>query len=135
MHFCLPLLRKGVIDKKKNIKSYDHHRGVFLDPLYQLDDKCMVMINGNKTVQNCAPKFGGCDLTIGRMKICCCNTEKCNDAAFVEKCKAGTAPTSSPKGFTCIAKQPGTQYTMDQECSSMFLFFSFFSRLKITVLH
>ena len=71
-------------------------------------------------MQNCVPKNGGCDLTIDGMKICCCNTEKCNDAAFIEKCKAGTAPTSKPKGFTCIAKRPGESSSNDQECSSMF---------------
>ena len=71
-------------------------------------------------MQSCAPKTGICDTTIDRLKICCCNTEKCNDAAFGEKRKAGTAPTSQPKGFTCFAKQPGAQSTNYQECSSMF---------------
>lgn len=55
-----------------------------------------------------------------RMAICCCkNADDCNDDAFVAKCKAGTAPTSRPKGFTCVGKQPGSTDKNDIECSGI----------------
>jgi len=37
-------------------------------------------------------------------RICCCETDGCNDAAFVEACSKGTAPTQQPPGFSCNGK-------------------------------
>lgn len=36
--------------------------------------------------------------------ICCCQTDNCNDADFVNKCRDNKAPTSKPPGFQCIMK-------------------------------
>ena len=52
--------------------------------------------------------------------ICCCkDRSNCNNDAFINNCKAGTTPTSSPKVFTCIGKQSGSTSENDIECSSM----------------
>lgn len=36
----------------------------------------------------------GIDVSVGgtSIKMCCCNTDKCNNATFIDSCKAGTAP-------------------------------------------
>ena len=77
-------------------------------------------------VTGCLPKATpesscGTRVTIdgSTMSICCCeDVNNCNDDTFVNNCKTGTTPTtrpkqpeeitptSRPKGFTCVGKQP-----------------------------
>lgn len=63
------------------------------------------------TTSGCLPKEAnvaacGKTVTINDLTttICCCHTENCNNAEFVNKCKKNKAPTSTPPGFQCILK-------------------------------
>ena len=52
--------------------------------------------------------------------ICCCKDhDNCNDEAFIAKCKAGTTPTTRPKGFTCVGKQPKSIIENYIKCSGI----------------
>ena len=124
---CQIFIRLNEIEVAIHIKIFLY---IFLclDPLYQgaFENKCMVSRDGNEISQMCVRKDqqSRCGTKTENSAVCCCNTPNCNNDAFVNNCKTGTTPTrttptSSPKGFTCIGKQPGSTIKNDIECSSM----------------
>lgn len=80
-------------------------------------NKCVatIMVNGTDVLKSsgCLPKqagISGCGMSVAvggiSTKICCCDTENCNDENFVNACHSGSGTGGSSKNdkFQCIMK-------------------------------
>ena len=69
-----------------------------LAPLYQgqFEEKCVVLRNGTEVSQMCVPKGSGskCGEKTETTAVCCCDTSKCNNDAFVAACKVDSGSGS-----------------------------------------
>jgi len=99
-----------------------------IDNAEVFQQQCYVQIQNGTTTAGCLPKqmpASSCGTSMqidGKtMKICCCDTDNCNDDAFINNCRGGTVPPINPSGFTCYTKfteNSVVRSSGDQDCTN-----------------